>query len=512
MRDSIGKFLQDKIPAISFISLGPFIIVSITLAPLWLFRYVPGQDYPLHLAIGRILLDLITDNSLSATHYLFNSQLIPYWFAYVILVPLTYIFGADIAGSILLTLVGIGFFSAIWNIIRLLDLHPVCFIPSVFLFYNASFFWGFLTSLVSLPFILWGVVFLLRYRISQSIKYLALATGCGCIVSASNLMMLVPWGAFIMAWLFTDVRKSWRAASFVAVFSALPAFPLFFVSLFSIDGTASLDLSALRFQWEPSAGWLLRANQQLGIFGWGLGYAAALSMVILVFVNNAVGFFSTRVNGNYAPARWAKQNSFAGWSLLFAITIYVATPLGIFFGDDVAWGINFRYIIFVGISLTLLGPKKCNVNKKNGLVNKISILMVVSVFAYWAALFDFWSAFDSSMRKIEPALNAMSPGGSLVIVQKAERFRGSWTLVGSNVPSYYVARKGGMSNHIFSGGHSPITVTKVRDSEYSNYSALRIGDFDYMLLQRHLKIPEAAVPADGTLVFRTDAWKLYRKE
>jgi len=494
-----------------FVRIWPVLLVVITLLPLWLFRYVPATDYPLHLSMGRVIVDLITDNSLSAAHYQFNPQPIPYWFTYLLLSPLIVIFGADIAGSILLTGIGVGFFLAIWRIIRLLDLHALCFVPSVFLFYGATFFWGFLTSLIAVPFILWGGVFLLRYGNRSSRTDIAMAVACGCIVSASSMLMIVPWVYIVLAWVLVDWRRNWRAGLIVTAASSLPILSWFVASLLSVVGDQSTGISAVYVKFSGLYGLIIGINQQLGIFGQGLGYIAAWAMLLLVAINIAIGFPWNSGSMASTASDWARQNRFAGGVLLFSLLAYAFLPLGIWFGDDVAWGINFRYITFIGIALILLGPKSHRLHMEERIPRGIAVLMSASVVAYWVALFSFWSAFDTSMRDIETAFDSMEPGRRVVIVREAERFMGSWPPVGLHVPSYYVARKGGMSSDVFSGGHMPIKIIGVFDSELLDYSSLRIGEFHYMLVQVNGNIPESAAPADGILVVKTASWRLYKK-
>lgn len=485
--------------------------MALTLSPLWIFRYVPGVDYPIHLATGRILADLITDNALSSVHYQFNVQLTPYWLLYVLLTPLVYLFGADIGGAILLTAIGVGFFGAIWNLIRLLDLSPACLIPAVCWFYHASFFWGFLTSFVAVPIILWGGVFLLRLQQSHSRQDLVLAMLCACLVSFSNVLMTVPMFCVVLAWGFLDIGKNWRPMLLVGAASALPFIPWAVFSLDAMFTSVASGGESVLLEYAPPIVMLQHVDQQFRIFGDPLGYLAEYAMLLLVLTHIVIGFRRTAIQGTGGIGAWFRQHRFAAQMFLFSAVTYFATPIGVYTVTDVAWGINFRYFTFVGVALILLGPKRQHSGVEQGPGGLVAKLMSVTALMYLSALFGFWYAFDVVLRDIEPALDAMEPGRRLGIAYQSERFTNAVPPVGLHVPSYSVARKGGMNNAIFSGGHAPIKISENLNAEMEDYSSLRIGDFDYMLMQRRQAIRENAEPEDGVLIAETEYWRLYSK-
>ena len=80
-------------------------LIGLFLLPIWLFKYLPLQDGPIHLHTANVLHDFLTGNlSIFQDYYVTNLQLAPNWTTQIILTGLMFITSPIIAEKLLLSL------------------------------------------------------------------------------------------------------------------------------------------------------------------------------------------------------------------------------------------------------------------------------------------------------------------------------------------------------------------------------------------------------------------------
>ncbi len=104
----------------------------VAIIPLWIFRYLPGSDYPNHLAIARVLWH-------DSSFYEPNLQATPYYLGYLFLAPAVGLLGPWVGGAIILSIFAVIFISAASDIQHTHNLHPGFVIIAPPLFFGVSF-------------------------------------------------------------------------------------------------------------------------------------------------------------------------------------------------------------------------------------------------------------------------------------------------------------------------------------------------------------------------------------
>lgn len=485
-----------------------WLVVAATLAPLWVFRYFPSADLPNHLAISRVIEGLLRNDELVSAYYGFNLQLVPYHLPYLLLTPWVALLGPLWGATLFMTLVGLLYFAAIRRLVRLLDCSAAALPASGCLFYDASFAWGFVGSFLAKPLILWGAVFLLRFRQDGERLDLVLACVLGALVTTAHVGMLPAWGAFLLAFLLLDPRRLLVPALITGMASLAPALPWLVAS---IAGPAR----DLHLGYEGPALWLHQLEVQLKIFGHGLGHdaMAALTLLFALGALVALGIHIRRQRGHptgkgalaRATLAWVRQNTFALATLLLSLAAFVAVPTNIATDSLAAWGINFRYLVFAQLALTWLLPAWLPRRLGRGATVAAGLIAV----AYLGALATAWQRFDRDTRQFEQVVDAMEPGQSLAVVSRRARFHKSWPPLQGNTHAYYVAMRGGISSGLFAGGHMPIKQQQSMHAQLDPKGELRLADYDYMLIQMHRRFPPDLAPTDGRLLRQVGIWRLY---
>jgi len=130
-------------------------LVLLNLVPIWLVRYLPTQDGPIHLSIANVLLHYGDPAaSVFREYYDLNLILHPNWIAYFILLPLLSLFSPAVAEKLFVSFYVVLFPLSFWYLVRAIkgaSLRPPFLIVPFILNYTLLMgFYNFTTSFITL--------------------------------------------------------------------------------------------------------------------------------------------------------------------------------------------------------------------------------------------------------------------------------------------------------------------------------------------------------------------------
>ena len=128
--------------------------VALMLLPLGWFALPPCADLPQHLALSSVIWRLLHGDVALQALYQINLQPVPYYLLYVLLVPLVGLLGAALAGKVLLAGLAVALGYTGQRLLRLQQAPAVLCLALVCIFYGPVFYYGFLATLLGVPWVL----------------------------------------------------------------------------------------------------------------------------------------------------------------------------------------------------------------------------------------------------------------------------------------------------------------------------------------------------------------------
>ncbi|MGC4114119.1 MAG: hypothetical protein QM765_05735 [Myxococcales bacterium] len=472
-------------------------LFAAALLPLWLFKYLPGMDLGNHVAIASILWKLLTgSDGAVASHYVLNPQPVPYYVVYAVLAPCVGAFGPYLGLKVALSALAVATFAGAWRLFRALGCPWWTPLAGVLFFYGASFFWGFLPSQAGIPFILFGAAGLASHLAGGSARSLAVAAVAGLLASLSHIGLMVPWGAFLVAWLLAaGLRRTWRAGALMALASiVVPLAP----ALVSWALGASSPEARLALGYGTLAELLDRLRMHLAIFDRGLGRAAHVAFLISTLVLLVL------------PSGRSVEPSvrrFVRLALPLQAIAYLATPLAAHVGGSAIWGLNFRFFPFVEAAFVALLAGR----QLSGRLRLVALAPALCIALELGALLSLGRAFDGTARLFNPVLAAMRPGATLAVATRQERWAPAWPPVFTSLHGYSVATGAGYDSSVFDEKQTPIRHVRSLRGD-ARLDRPTVGEFDYLLIQQiSATDPPIPAPEDGELTVTSGPWRLYRR-
>lgn len=466
---------------------------AILLLPLFCVEFIPAVDLPQHVAVARVLSDLLQGEP---TEYTWNLQPMGYLGAYLSLVPMMWAFGG-VLGPVLcakLTLVGlcIGFLAGLWFLTRELEGPQWSVLLGSFWLYNISFAWGFLSSFVSMVAVVWALRFVIRAARTDRPVDVAAAV----VLTLSTGIFHVAMAAFALAamviacWVF---RASFRASVAVGLAAALPMVPAL--------GSVVLGENSAKpeIRYEPAA-LVDHADNMLRSYGPDLPHFALIAALVFSIVGVGCSLFS---------GLGRQQTERVRFALLLAILgaiFFVLVPTHITAGGSPAWALNSRYLPFFALGLALaVSPPKGPL--RHVLFGHSAAVLVLYVFG----IMPYWLRFDREMRPLVPVLEALPEHAKVATFNRQRRTYRSWLPVFTHAPVYAVAVRGGASNQLFTGAHLPLRLEQGLRTQLDATGRLELGRCEYFLSDREL-VPNVAPKLDGLeLVVESGRFALYRR-
>ena len=191
--------------------------------PFLAWKYMPCTDLVGHVAIGATLWQLVTGQG--AGYYALNLQPIPYWLVYVLIAPLGTLLGPIWGAKAVALVLTLGTAYGGFRVLDSVKAAPWSYLGVVFLAFHLTFFWGFVSTLMGLPFVLLGLAHLLENLEARQARHTAAAAAFGALAILSHVILIVPWAVFLACYLVASRGKQWKDALVAGVGMAIPALP-----------------------------------------------------------------------------------------------------------------------------------------------------------------------------------------------------------------------------------------------------------------------------------------------
>ena len=463
------------------------VLFCTTLAPLWWYPWVPAADLPNHTAIVSVLLRLWRGDAALASYYQVNIQPVPYYTFYALAVPLAAWLGVPAGIKMALTLLGLATMGAGAFLLHAAARPWPAALVSVLLFYGPIFFWGFVTTLAGVPCVLWGAGALLHHCHTGQKRWLAAAAVAAATATLSHVILLAAWMAYVVAFWSCSPRRHMRAAALMTLAGSAPLLPWAYVALTRWH----LPSDVTAWQFETATTLLHHLKMHVAVFDRGLGRAThVLVLVILI----ALGIAARRRMRD----PWSLPARFLGIATALLLALVMLTPVAL----GAAWGVNFRYLLFIEIGIMALVPTRMSLFAQNTLAG----VLIILIGLHMAALNVFWRDFNRAAAPVTQLLAQMSASKTLLALEGPVPFAQCWPPVLIHLHAYYLADAGDYDSNVFAGAHLPIGAVR----------ALRggtrppvLGDYDYALEQSELPDAAPAPFADAVLLHTAGAWRLY---
>lgn len=135
-------------------------LTVLSLCPIWMNRFLPMQDYPQHLFLSHIIATFDNPAYNWKEYYTVDLKLRPYMLWYLVMKPLTLLYGVEAAGKILFSLY-ILLISALVHVSRRIcpqNALPWCALLLYPFAFNQIYFMGFPNFVISLPVLMLAVL------------------------------------------------------------------------------------------------------------------------------------------------------------------------------------------------------------------------------------------------------------------------------------------------------------------------------------------------------------------
>lgn len=417
-----------------------FLAVLLCCMPLWCFHDIPATDLPQHAAISSIAFRLWQHDPNTTLWYTWNIQPVPYYLAYLGLIPAVGFLGPIVGPKLFLHLLAATFLHA-WGLCTS-TLHKPhwALLLGVFIYYNAFFFWGFLTTLVGYVLLLYFLWALTRYLQTSCNKYALLASLFGFLTTCSHATLLLSCGVCTFLFVCQNPKKYFLVACWIALLTLLPALPFFYdiAQTRFAHSTSALSFSTGNALWN-------HVRCYFGAFDRSLGR----NMHQLVF-----GVCVFCLPKPFWQAVFSKNQAVRFWLLVMCahLVLFVTMPLAIETAEISAWLLNGRYLVIIELSLVLCALPTANAQHRRW----AHAATTVATGVFFGALCNFWQAFDHKAQEFQPVLAQLQDARCLDVQAQPIFFAQAWPPVLSHLYAYHVALRGGYQRHIFSSGHLPI--------------------------------------------------------
>ena len=482
------------------------LITLVALLPLWLFKYPPAADLPHHVAVSSVLYRLFTGDNAVRQYYAVNLQAMPYHLLYVVMTPLVGWLGPFMALKMLLSAVGGACVACTTLCCAALGRPRILGLGGIFLFYNATFFWGFATTLIGIPCVLALIWAMLRLNTTRRLRFAWMAGAFGALACAAHIALAPACGVVVLSFWSMRPRQNMRWAMGVGAACLLPALPWLWSRAGVVDPSAS---SIVVFE-SPRTAWN-HLRTYLAPFDRGMGRNSHHAWMLVGIVCAIFGYG----RGHHAQQRFLIA-LLAGNVLLF-----LGVPLEITSPHGSAWLLNVRFLVFAEAALLWLcvEPKKIIGQRLWRLV------LVVCVIVHLGALTTVWRAFNRQAQPLDAIAAVLAANSTVLVRSPPEAFDKAWPPLTTHLYAYLLATThAAYVAGVFSDGHWPIKVIASPKSA-AHFAAggshpplpneaaqpMTLGAYDYAVIQgqpanRRL----IAVPYGSQLSRQEGLWALYQ--
>jgi hypothetical protein len=201
--------------------------VTLMLLPIWVFPFLGLGDYGRHLATSFILKKLLLGDPFYASYFDLNPVIQPYILVQILLAALSFVFGIEVAGRLILTLfiVLLPFSTYVYE--KSVGGRPIGWWPlSLCLIYTWHFNMGFLPYLIGLVLALLSIGYFYLHTPIDSFKEAAIS---GLLLLLCFLSHIIAFGVAGLVLLALNSPYLWKRIRYAGffLFSLLPSFLLF---------------------------------------------------------------------------------------------------------------------------------------------------------------------------------------------------------------------------------------------------------------------------------------------
>jgi hypothetical protein len=293
---------------------GFFLLILLSLFPLFLHPFLISLDGPMHLYNSRIIADLWSGGEWSGNYFSFNEYLIPNWTAHLILAALIPFVGPVWAMKLHHIILLVSMSYAFRGIVR--TVNPKYPALSVLIL---PFFWSWFILLGFYNF-LWGsVMAMVLFRINilysgKSVILFFMGLAVGVLLYFSHPTWLVISAVGIVFWAIVNLGKDRRVvfSSFACLTGMLPAF----YGLLRFMNRSSLSWESESYLGIKELGSLIYKVFPLVMYPW----AKEGPWLRMILLGGALVFVSLLL---FRKQEDKIRYRFINWSLLFSVALLV---------------------------------------------------------------------------------------------------------------------------------------------------------------------------------------------
>lgn len=453
----------------------PAVVIAVLCLPLGLWPFIPGTDWPIHIATAKILGQLITHPDMPSA-YALNLQPVPYYGFYLLTVPLQLAFGplvgAKVAVGILAAATALG-----WEALRQKLYRPSFTLWLVLpVFWGFSFFYGFAVSLCGLPLAIFAIERLLglqtdsqqkeiKRRALQAGLLAACAIGCHLWWAAPMLTACVVLGghASMRTYLLSSDRQRntlsdalpWMhmLAAGVAV---LPVLAWRVLSTAQAAGSFKLHYGSI------DAGFAQWGRSTFALIDDGaarLGFWLLLTLPWVIRLHRRWRAHRAKHPSKPWFETWTAMPAWA-WLALAWVGLAVAIPTQFSTPGAEAWGIPLRLFAPI-IGLVSLGCVLPTAQHQASPWGAWAMRCAGVVFA--GGVFLFWHQFNLQVAQGNRALQTMQASDALYVdwgKLKQQHVGDAWPPVARHQHAYSVVFGAAFDDGLFVAHHAPIQIVQ----------------------------------------------------
>ncbi len=230
-------------------------MLALQILPVWLFRYFPSHDGPIHIYNCLVLKDIFTSqHGIAQTYYTLNPQFPLNVLAHVLLTALTFVASPLVAEKLFLTIyavtLGLSARYALASIRRQSLFLSFLILPTVF---NFTVYLGFYNFIIAIPIFFWTFGYWRRNAADLGWPKVAVLTAAFLVMYLAHLFVvafafLVIGIVVVAAVLRSQPFRFWRVPEFRTVYAMLPAAALasYFIIERSVPTKYNNPLHSLR--------------------------------------------------------------------------------------------------------------------------------------------------------------------------------------------------------------------------------------------------------------------------
>ncbi len=467
---------------------------ALSFLPLWVGPYLPMVDLPQHAAQISII------NNLHSPAYGFSHQLqldwfVPYAFEYFLAAQLAKIVGIFMSLQMAVSLAVLALPCAIYFLLKQTGGDPWWSLVGFPLSYGFSFYWGFLSYIVSVPVGIFFVAMVYRYSRNPSLRSAVWVSLLGFLVLYSHAITYAVCG---LTAFFISLTSRKKIAAMVPLFIPIPFLLIWF---FSPEHAVPKVKSFVQWgshDWNRIESAVLNLMSNSGALGAAL---AALGLILFVIIGARFKPFKLRY---YFPFVLA-------WLLYFFVPHHAM---------DISF-IYQRLAIFIPIFfLPCLSPSLSGVKLT---LSRAGLLILV---VFWMGMLTFqFKGFNMEAKDFDFVIGSLEPNKKTLGVIFDNGGAYPFAGVFGHFPAYYQALKGGEYTFSFAEsfksvarykrGYKPLPFFIGYDLTVpGRLSSATVRRYDYFIvrsIQDKFPAMKTSFEEDYSLAASKGPWWVYKK-